>query len=204
MPSNNTVNMKSNRKTLLILLFVFVLPAIISFVMFFTEWRPSSTINHGELVLPVREIKDRDMLSMDEKPVKFSDLNGKWTMVYFDSSECTDACMSQLYFMRQTHSSLGKNYDRMQRIYILTDTKALAELKPKLSEYAGMLVWKNDKNSIQKLLQDFGLNSQSTDTRKNIYLLDQQGNLMMRYAPDAEPAGVRKDLERLLKYSNEK
>lgn len=189
---------------MLIVLFLFVFPALISFAMFFSEWRPKATANHGELIIPVRTIEDRAMISLDDKQVKFSDLNGKWTMVYFDTTDCPEACISQLYFMRQTHASLGKNYDRLKRLFILTDTKEITGLKAKLPEYADMLVWKNTKEGIAKLQQDFGIDSKLADVQGSIYLLDQQGNLMMRYKAGAEPAGVRKDLERLLKYSGDK
>ena len=201
MNSISVAKMKSNRKMLLILFFAFLLPAVISFGMYFTQWRPSSTVNHGELILPARNIEDRSMQTLDDNKVKFSDLNGKWTMVYFDSSECSEACISQLYFMRQIHASLGKNYDKMQRLLVLTDTKNLVELKTKLPEYKDMLVWKSDSSAISKLQQDFGVDTKIPSTEKYIYLVDQLGNQMMQYKMGSEPAGVRKDLERLLKYS---
>lgn len=189
---------------MLLLLFLFVLPALISFAMYFTEWRPTNTVNNGELILPVRPIEDRAMLSIDHKQVKLSDLHGKWTMVYFDSAECPDSCMSQLYFMRQTHASQGKNYDRIQRLFVLLDTKSASTLPEKLTEYADMKVWKNEPNMIAKLQQDFGIDTQLGSQLNNIYLLDPQGNLMMRYKPGSAPAGIRKDIERLLKYSADK
>jgi cytochrome oxidase Cu insertion factor (SCO1/SenC/PrrC family) len=204
MQSINEEKRKSNRKLLLVVLFLFVLPALASFALYFTEWRPSSGVNYGELIVPVRLIEDRSMQDIDDKVVNFAALKGKWTMVYFDSAECDDACISQFYFMRQTHASQGKNVDRMQRLFVLTDTNSVTKLKPKLSEYADMLVWKSDKAATVKLMQEFGLDAQPTPNMRSIYLLDPQGNLMMRYAPGAQPAGVRKDLERLLKYSADK
>ncbi len=194
----------SNRKLLLVVLFLFVLPALASFALYFTEWRPSSGVNHGELIAPARAIEDRAMQTIDDKVVKFSELQRKWTMVYFDSAECLETCMSQLYFMRQTHASQGKNYDRIQRLFILTDTNSVNQLKSKLTDYSDMMVWKADSVAIAKLMQDFGVDAQLSEHKRGIYLLDPQGNLMMRYAPGAQPAGVRKDLERLLKYSADK
>lgn len=204
MQSVNAEKMKQNRRTLLIVLVIFVLPVLISSLMYFTEWRPSSTVNHGELILPARPIADAAMTTLDGKQVKISDLRDKWAMVYFDSSACPEACMSQIYFMRQVHASQGKNYDRIQRVFMLTDSKSVDELKGKLKEYPDMLVWTGDQLQTAKLTHEFGVDTQSADFQRYIYLLDQQGNLMMRYKPGVEPAGVRKDIERLLKYSSEK
>ena len=200
----NEVKEKSNRRILIIVLLVFVLPVTVSMTMFITGWRPAATVNHGELVLPARPIAERDMQSIDGKPVKISELHGKWTMVYFDSSSCNESCISQLYFMRQIHASQGKNYERIQRVLMLTDTTSVQNLKSKLSEYPDMRVLSGDKAVMAGLAKDFGFDSQTVERDKSIFLLDPQGNLMMKYKPGSEPAGTRKDIERLLKYSNEK
>ncbi len=204
MQSNSAVKAKANRKILLILLLLFVFPAIVSLTMYITGWRPATTVNHGELILPVRPLADREMQSIDGKSFKISDLRGKWAMVYFDGSSCPDACMSQLYFMRQTHASLGKNQDRIQRVFMLTDTTAAEGLKAKLAEYQGMQVLGGEKGAMAGLYRDFGFDGKAVEQEKGIFLLDPQGNVMMRYKPGAEPAGTRKDIERLLKYSSEK
>jgi cytochrome oxidase Cu insertion factor (SCO1/SenC/PrrC family) len=202
MHSNNVEKKVTNRKTLLIILFLFMLPVLISFVLYFVQWRPSNTVNYGELILPSRTIADRNMVAIDGSPVKFSSLHGKWTMVYFDTAACPESCMSQLFFMRQTHTAQGKNYDQMQRLMLLTDVQGIDSLKSRLTDYADMLIWHSDKAEVAKLLQEFGPDAAAADAQHYIYLLDPQGNLMMRYKLGAEPAGVRKDLERLLKYSN--
>jgi len=202
MQSNNVEKKVTNRKTLLIILFLFMLPVLISFVLYFVQWRPSNTVNYGELILPSRTIADRNMVAIDGSQVKFSSLHGKWTMVYFDTAACPESCMSQLFFMRQTHTAQGKNYDQMQRLMVLTDVQGIDSLKSKLTDYADMLVWHSEKAEVAKLLQEFAPDAAAADAQHYIYLLDPQGNLMMRYKLGAEPAGVRKDLERLLKYSN--
>ena len=57
---------------------------------------------------------------------------------------------------------------------------------------------------VKRLLSgDFGIEAQGDIAQRTIYLLDPQGNLMMRYKQGTEPAGMRKDLERLLKYSKD-
>lgn len=205
MQSNNSeVVKKSNRRNLLLVFVVFALPVVMATLMYLTGWKPSATGNHGELIQPARFIEDRTMQSIAAKPVKFSELHGKWTMVYFDTAACPEACMKQLYLMRQTHIAQGKDQDRVQRIFILTDAKAVDTLQAKLTDYPEMLVWSGEKPVLAKLTQEFGIDAQETAGQGNIYLLDPMGNLMMRYSPGIDPAGMRKDLVRLLKYSSEK
>ena len=195
---------KSNRRNLLLVLAVFALPVIVATMMYVTGWKPAATGNHGELIQPARFIEETTMQSIDAKPVKFSDLHGKWTMVYFDTAACTEECMKQLYVMRQTHIAQGKDQERIQRLFILTDAQAVGTLKTKMAEYRDMLVWTGEKPVLAKLTVDFGIEAATASGQSYIYLLDPMGNLMMRYAPGIDPAGMRKDLVRLLKYSSEK
>jgi cytochrome oxidase Cu insertion factor (SCO1/SenC/PrrC family) len=205
MQSNNSEAIKkSNRRNLFLVLAVFALPVVVATLMYVTGWKPSVTGNHGELIQPARFIEEISMQSIDAKPEKFSDLHGKWTMVYFDTAACPEECLKQLYNMRQTHIAQGKDQDRIQRLFILTDAKAVDTLKTKLTEYPDMLVWTGERSAISKLTQDFGIEATNSTGQRNIYLLDPMGNLMMRYLPGMDPAGMRKDLVRLLKYSSEK
>lgn len=204
MESNKDIQKKSNRIVLVFLFVVFALPAAVATMMYVTGWRPSSTGNHGELIQPARFIEDRAMQSIDGKPVKFSELQGKWTMVYFDTAACPEACVKQLYMMRQTHIAQGKEQDRVQRIFILTDASAVDALPAKLTDYPDMRVLSGEKTVLAKLTQDFGMDALPELDKRSIFLLDPMGNLMMRYVPGADPAGLRKDLVRLLKYSSDK
>ena len=204
MQSNAVVKQKTSRKTLIIVLLIFIVPAVLSTLLYTSGWKPSATVNHGELIVPAKPIADRELVTLEGKPMKFSELLGKWTMVYFDTAACPDECNKQLYFMRQIHRSQGKNMDRIQRVFILNDGNSVDKLKAKLTEYPEMIVLKADKEILSKLSQEFGINPDSTSEQRNIYLLDYLGNLMMRYQPDTEPAGMRKDLERLLKYASDK
>ena len=203
MQSNKAAPKISNKRTLILILAVFVLPALVATLMYVTGWRPSATGNHGELIQPARFIEDRLMQSVDGKAVKFGELYGKWTMVYFDSAACPEECMKQLYFMRQIHIAQGKDQDRIQRVLILTNATSIDALPAKLTEYPEMRVWTGDKSALAKLTHDFGIETDAGTEQRNIYLLDPQGNLMMRYVPGSDPAGMRKDLARLLKYSIE-
>lgn len=200
MQSNNK---NSNRITLVITLMLFFFPAIAATLLYYSGWRPSGAVNHGELINPARAIEDKTFTTLDGKALKFSELRGKWNMVYFDTAACPESCINQLFFMRQIHQSQGKELDRIQRVFFLTDDKAIATLKDKLAEYPGMLVLKAESATLAGLLKEFGIDESSGLSARSIFFVDPQGYLMMRYQPGVEPAGMRKDLERLLKYSGD-
>lgn len=191
----------TNRRFFVLFAALLVLPVAAATLLYLTGWRPANGGNHGELIQPARHIEDRALQTLDGRPVHFSELRGKWTMVYFGASSCSDACMKNLYYMRQVHAAQDDERVRVQRVFILTETNAMAELKTRLAGYPGMQVWTGEKKALAALAQSFGIPDGRLAERQGIYLVDPLGNLMMRYAPGAEPSGMLKDLTRLLKYS---
>ncbi len=56
------------------------------------------------------------------KPVSgFEPLRGKWVLVTFDAAACDAYCEKKLYFMRQVRRAQGKDMDRIERLWVLTD-----------------------------------------------------------------------------------
>ena len=185
----------------MLVLLIGLLPLSASFLLYFSGWRPSSTVNHGELIEPVRPIADHALRDAEGKAVSFSDVHGKWVMVYFDTAACPQTCIDNLYRMRQTHIAQGKERERVERVFITTEGGASPALKTRLADYAGMHIWSADTPTLSAIGADFGETPVQLAQQHDIYLIDPRGNLFMRYTPDTNPAGLRKDLERLLKYS---
>ncbi|HYG12940.1 MAG TPA: SCO family protein, partial [Methylophilaceae bacterium] len=182
-------------------LIVAFLPIAASVLLYVSGWRPTSTVNHGELITPALPLADHALHDVDGKVVKFSDLRGQWVMLYLDAADCPAACMDNLYRMRQTYIAQGKERERIERVFITTDGGATPALKAQLADYAGMQIWAADATALSAIANDFGIDAGQLVQQHNIYLIDPMGNYFMRYSPTIDPAGLRKDLERLLKYS---
>ncbi|BAN36455.1 hypothetical protein SCD_n02655 [Sulfuricella denitrificans skB26] len=183
------------------LMLLFVLPVVLATMLYLTGWRPSSSGNHGELIQPARQIKDRALQTLDGQPAHFSELRGKWTMVHIGLSSCPDECMKNIYTMRQVHAAQAKEIGRVQRVFIATDRGAAEKLKAKLADYPEMFVWTGEKKDLAEVLQSFGIDAEQAAEQQGIYLVDPLGNLIMRYPPGTDPGGMLKDMTRLLKYS---
>lgn len=192
---------KGNGWVFILLMLLFVLPVVLATVLYLTGWRPSSIGNHGELIQPARQVAGQELRTLDGKPVNIGELRGKWIMVVFGPSSCPDVCMKSIYEMRQVHAAQAKEIGRVQRIFIATDVDAAEALKVKLVDYPEMGVWTGDRKALSALFQSFGINAGQPAEQQGIYLLDPLGNAMMRYPLGTNPAGILKDLTRLLKYS---
>lgn len=190
-----------NRLTLVSIALVVALPAVLSFLLYTSGWRPSSSGNYGELVEPPRAIKNLEFQTLDGNRLRVSDLSKRWAFVYFVADGCGAACEHSLYKMRQVRLTQGENAKRLQRVLVV-DNVAVEELRTQLREYPGMVVITGPRENVRTLFEEFALPTGTPfDGPGRIYLLDPAGRLMMSYPADADPSGMRKDLKRLLKVS---
>ncbi len=196
------VNPSRTRRRLLLLAALFALPVIASYALYLGGWRPVSTGNHGELLQPARPLADAALVLLDGKPMRFSELRGKWTLVTFSPAECLKPCERNLTNMRQVIAAQGKDAERVQSVLVVTDGKALDWLRYAVKDYPGMRVITGPADSVAALAREFTLPAGSPlDNLNRVYLVDPLGNLMMSYPADADPTGMRKDLARLLRVS---
>ena len=190
------------RLLLVLLGALFLSGSVIAFLLLQSGWRPARTKNHGELVQPARPLQDIALDTLDAPAISVDRLKGKWTLVYFGPAECLQPCTDNLYKMRQVTAAQGKEAHRVQRLMVVTDTKALDLLRYTLKEYPGMHVAIGPAEAVQRLAAQFALPAGSPlDNRHRLYIVDPLGNLMMSYPADADPRGINKDLGLLLKAS---
>lgn len=165
-------------------------PVAASYLMYYF-WRPADTVNHGELLEP-RPLPDPPLVAADGTPFRLSQLKGKWVLVSLDGGRCDASCERKLLYMRQLRLTQGKNMDRIERLWLVTDdapprgAAALAAEGTRVARGAAALA------------AAFPAPLRASD---HIYLADPLGNLMMRFPRDPDPKLMIRDLSRLLKAS---
>jgi len=201
----NTPRKKSamRPRTILILLaLIFLLPMAVAWVLFYTSdhWQTGETSNHGILVTPPRPLNVSYPLSgKDGEPLAGKYLRGKWTLLYFGDSKCGITCSNYLYKMRQARLAQNENMNRVQRLFVSIDGAAPAQSV--LEDYPNMDVAILPRQGQEEFLFPFVIENVLPHKAERIYLIDPLGNLMMYYPTTAEPKGMLKDLQRLLKIS---
>jgi cytochrome oxidase Cu insertion factor (SCO1/SenC/PrrC family) len=188
------------RLKMIALMAVFALPIALASLLYSVGWRPQGTINHGELVQPARPIQDVSLRTLDGERLNFNRLHKKWTMLYFDGPECSDVCRENLRKMRQVHLAQGKDVDRIQRVLVVTNSASSGDLQ-EVIQGPDMKVLTGSAENIKKLAAQFNLPAGAPFELHRIYVLDPLGNFIMSYPPSADPNGMRKDFNRLLKIS---
>lgn len=185
------------RRRLILLVAFLAAPLVLMSVPYFDDWRQSRTVTHGARIDPPQPVAAGRFTTLDGSPLGFSALNGKWTLLYFDAAECVDSCTVQLSKMRQAVTALGREADRVQRVFVVTDAKALDLLRYTLRDYPGMRALTGPATEVGRLARRVvGHNREA-----GIYLMDPQGNVILYFRPETDADGLRTDLARLPRVS---
>lgn len=206
MASNSSVmsdreQLRSSRRTLLIVLAMFALPVAIASWMYAGSWRPATTGNHGELIQPPRALPELQLASADGKAISVGELKERWSLVYLSSGPCTAACQKNLYYLRQIHTSFAKELDRIQEVLIVLDGTRDGGLGERLRDYPRLKVLSGSANVLASMTATFQGSGGDNAFAERIYIIDPRGFVMMRYPATVDATGIRRDLEKLLKYS---
>jgi hypothetical protein len=187
-----TASVKRSRLTLILILAFFALPLVVAWILNFKGgFTPTATSNNGTLIQPVRPVSAAGLLDRHDVALNADYFQGKWTLLYRHVGDCGDTCHQALYTVRQVRLAQGKNIDRVQRLLLLEGAAMPTWVSEVVEHYPGLTV---ARSAIGKDAEGFGVAGQ-------VYLVDPLGNVMMEYALDANPRGMIKDLERLLRIS---
>lgn len=180
-----------SRLSLWLLIALCTAPVVASYVAFYFM-PPSGHVNYGELI-ETRPLPDARLALADGTPLQWHKLKGKWLMVIVDSGICDTECQRKLLYMRQVRLAQGKNMDRVERVWLITDAANPADQV--VREFDGTQLVRAAGSELLKL---FPAERTSAD---HIYVIDPLGNLMLRFPRDADPRKMVKDITRLLKIS---
>ncbi|MDX1698790.1 MAG: hypothetical protein R3308_10910 [Thiohalobacterales bacterium] len=193
----------TSRQALVLLLLIFLAPTFVIWVMHRTggEWWPESTTNRGVLVHPARPLELSQDIVMGDRALR-DYLQGKWTLVYIGDAACDNICRENLYKTRQIRAAQNENVRRVQRLYIVSSGSFSGETSDFLaSEHPKLDTVILTPPQLEQLTGFFTIDETPVPQAGRVYFVDPLGNLMMYYQPDADPSGMLRDLQKLLKYS---
>ena len=180
-----------------LLLLVCAAPVLASYFTYYVI-KPEGRRNYGELIDPQRALPEVTAQTLDGKPVPLADLKGQWLLLQVDSGACAKACEDKLYLQRQLRESLGREKDRLDRVWLVSDD---APVPQRLDNgLHGATVLRVPAAQIAAWLAPAAGHSLA----EHFYVVDPLGNWMMRFPArmDTEGAGrAKRDLDRLLRAS---
>ena len=188
---------RGGRWKMMSVLLVCAAPVIASYFTYYV-WRPEGRRNFGELIEPQRPLPDLVGVNSIGRQINLKTLKDQWLLISVSGGACDDNCSRHLYLQRQLRESVGKDKDRVDWVWLISDEAPLPEaLLPALATAttlrvpaSGLAAWLPP--SIGHKLAD------------HLYLVDPLGNLMMRFPAQVDltsASKVKRDLDRVLRAS---
>lgn len=186
------------RWKMLAVLLVCAAPVVASYLTFYVI-KPESRQNFGALIEPQLPIPDLNAKTLTGAMVNLRTLKDQWLLVSVAGGECDESCRSRLYMQRQLREGLGREKDRLDWVWLITDDAPVdPALQPALSNATVLRV---PLAELEKWLQP----APGQQLADHLYMVDPFGNWMMRFPANldlAKAPKAKRDVERLLRASN--
>lgn len=151
--------------------------------------QPEGRTNHGALLEPIVTLSDvlPESAIVEHNPAH-------WLLTYANAGVCDEACVAALYTTRQSRLMLGREMDRLKRVFLHAE---IAPDKVFLADEHEDLIAASDAALIAVLE---GERPESL-AAGGFFLIDPLSNLVLYFPPDIDPGDMVDDIKRLLKLS---
>jgi len=182
---------KRGRLQIGIIALAFFGPMIIATWMYTTgQLQPAGSTNHGRLIDPVINLQEN---LPGSSPI-LTATGAPWRLLYANEAVCDEPCRVALYRLRQIRLMLGKDMDRVGRIFLHGESQP--DDVSLLEQHPGLITI-SDKG-LARILDE----SRPRDLPAGgIYLVDPLDNLIMYFSPAIVPRDMADDLKHLLRLS---
>ncbi|HTR11507.1 MAG TPA: cytochrome C oxidase subunit I [Paraburkholderia sp.] len=188
---------RRGRWTLIIIALICGAPIAISYFTYYVIKPKGGTASYGALIEPQRPIPGAlTVTGEDGHEVPLASLRGRWLLISVDGSACDETCATKLYFMRQVRATQGPERERVVTVWLRTDDASVpGKVK---GAYADTRMLRADPVAVAAWLPATG----TTKDTDHIYMVDPNGNLMMRFPANPDPSKIKQDVTKLLKWSS--
>ncbi|MDB5829463.1 MAG: hypothetical protein JWQ73_3683 [Variovorax sp.] len=172
-------------------------PVVASYFTYYVV-RPEGRSVYGELIDPQRTLPALSAVGRDGARVDLQSLKGQWLLVAVAGAACNALCEQQLYFQRQLRESLGREKERVDRVWLVSDAAPIPERLD--NGLRGATVLRMPAADLAQWLAP----SAGHDLGEHLYVVDPMGNWMMRFPARMDAQGAtraKRDIERLLRAS---
>lgn len=172
-----------------------------------------SDFDGSTAITPPRPMSDFTLTNQNGEDTSLSDLRGQYVLITFGYTHCPDVCPLTLNEMRRIQDSLGDLADQVEFVFISVDgrrdTPESIKTYFETRNLDGFIGLTGDSVTLDKLGVDFGLfyelgepdstGSYLVDHTAGTYLLNPDGEWIMRYQFGVMPSLIVDDLETFMR-----
>lgn len=175
-----------SRLTLLLVAVMFFAPFGIAAFLRFAGWTPPQSRNYGTLLQPPIELGKLVLKSADGKDYAWApDLN-RWRIVVVPDPACAVECSKVLDQLHRIWLTQGRKADRIDVLWF-------GAMPAGDVQFRRLIPMQPDERLVALLPQAARADAVP------VYLVDPGGFVALQYEPGFDPAGMKKDLGKLVK-----
>lgn len=186
------------RWKLLLVVLACAAPVLASYFTYYVI-RPEGRSNYAALIEPEREMPATLALrDLDGQVVDARSLRGQWLLVAVGSGDCDVPCEQRLYAQRQLREMTGRERDRIDKVWLVTDEAPVKPaLRAALAAAPATLALRVPSAELAAWLSP----APGEPLSSHLYLVDPMGRWMMRAPAQLDPSKFKRDIERVLRAS---
>lgn len=195
---NGGVRKGAGRLKMIAVMLVCAAPVVASYFTYYVV-KPESRQNFGELIIPQRTLPNVTGVDLDGTRVNLQSLKGQWLLMSVAGAGCDEACVQHLYLQRQMREGLGREKDRLDWVWLISDDAPVAD--PLRAALKGATTLRVPAADLAAWLAP--ANGQAL--ADHLYLVDPLGNWMLRFPAALDKvtaAKAKRDIERVLRAAN--
>lgn len=183
------------RWRMLLVVAVCAAPVIASYFSFYVLKLNGSA--NGDLITPTVDMPaDLALRDLNGQAVSVESLKGQWLLTVVQDSACDPACEKLLFEQRQLREMLGKERDKLDKLWLIPDDAALRpEVQQAVTQGVPVTVLRAPRAQIEAWLKP----AAGATLGDHLFLIDPMGRWMLRSEVKPDPIRVKSDLNRLLK-----
>ena len=184
----------NNQKYLaLIILLTPLLVISLSTATFYLGYKPTSSNNNGELVIPQIETQNLNLIDSEGNVFNFS--TGKWYLVHFDDFQNKTFSLDRYKLATSLKITLPRESHRLRRVVVYKDKELFANAL-ELKEQFPQIIFLYDKDNMFENRISSQLNNPYFS--KSMFLIDSFSNVMEEFNVSLTFSEIFEDLKVLL------
>jgi hypothetical protein len=190
---------KNGRLKMLLVLLVCTAPVVASYLTYFVI-RPQGRTNYSELIQPQQAVPaDLPLTDLQGRAVQAETLKNQWLLVVVSGGACNAECEKSLWLQRQLRESLGREKERLDKVWLIDNGVAPRSQTVQAVDIAGAptTVLQVRHDALAAWLRPAAGHA----LEEHMYIVDPMGNWMMRVPPQPDAAKLKRDIEKLMRGS---
>jgi len=189
----------AGRLKMFLVLAVCAAPVIASYFTYFVLRPQGRGSNYGELITPPQKVPaDLPLVTLTGEPVAPRSLAGQWLLVVVADAACDATCERHLYLQRQLRETLGRDRERIDKVWLVTDdAPPRPEVMQAIAQGGAPTVLRVPRAALEHWLTP----AAGHTLAQHLYLVDPMAQWMLRTPADPDPQQLKRDIERLLRAS---